>query len=88
MALPIYYSVLSGVTGSQIQIPSNVLSWSVLVQSGTAFINGNPVFAGNPKIEGGRQGQAGHMMGSCKIVVGCTGGLALVQWDAGLGFTP
>lgn len=86
MASPVYYSFLTGFTGTQVQIPSNVLSWQVVVQSGTAFINGVPVFAGNPAIIGGKNGGAGHMAGSCVLNVGCSGGRVLVGWDLGYGF--
>lgn len=77
-----YNSYVTGFTTDQLQLPVAIYSWSVLVQSGTAFINGFPVFAGNPAIIGGRDGSFSKMSGGTKIVVGCSGGRVLVTWDA------
>ena len=75
-----YYSTITGITGGQVQIPQTVYSWGVVVQSGTAFINSFPIFAGQPAIEGGWNGEL-RMRGSYPINIGCTGGRVLVYWD-------
>lgn len=82
MSLPNSYgSYVTGITGSQFILPVAAYSWSVLTQSGTAFINGYPVFAGQAPIVGGRY--AGFKMnGSTTVVVGCTGGRVLINYDA------
>lgn len=75
-----YNSSLSSITGSQLVLPSSVYSWSVLVQSGAAFVNGVPLFAGNT-IQGGGYGPM-KLNGATTLVVGCTGGRTLVSWDS------
>lgn len=75
-----YQSFITGTTGSQILIPVGAYDWTVTVQSGTAFINGQPIFAGSQvPIAGGLIGIGSKL--TTAIAVGCTGGRVLVTWD-------
>lgn len=75
-----YNSYITGLTGHQITLPNSVYSWSVLVQSGAALVNGYFVVAGN-EVKGGGYGPM-KLNGATTVVVGCTGGNTLVYWDA------
>lgn len=82
MAYPNSYgSYITGFTGAQFVLPTATYSWSVLTQSGTAYVNGYPVFAGQPAIVGGRY-NGFKMNGATTVIVGCTGGRVLVNYDA------
>jgi hypothetical protein len=67
------------ITSSQVQIPANAKSWSVAVESGSAFINGSgPINAGTA-LNGG--GYNGAFKLSAAINVGCTGGRAIIVYE-------
>lgn len=81
MSLPnSYASFITGFTTAQMTLPPGVYSWTVTPVSGAAYVNGFAVQAGN-QIHGGSYGGF-KMNGATTIVVGCSGGYTVVNWDA------
>jgi hypothetical protein len=68
----------TSITVAQTGIPTGAYQWSVMVQSGVAYVNGAPIFAVSTVNGGGYDG--GKRL-STPIIVGCTGGRALVTWE-------
>ena len=73
-----YTSFSASITGSQTQIPTGAYQWSIMVQSGVAFMGSVPLFAVSTVNGGGYDG--GKKL-SAPITVGCTGGRTLVTWE-------
>ena len=73
------YTLFSAsITNGQTGIPTGAYQWSVMVQSGVAYVNNLPIFAVSTVNGGGYDG--GKRL-STPIIVGCTGGRALVTWE-------
>jgi hypothetical protein len=74
----------SSITGSETQIPVGAWSWSVYVESGTAFVNGVNYNTFETVMGGGYDGMKRL---SSAINVGCTGSAAapcrvILNWEA------
>ena len=74
----IFSPVFTGITGSQIQIPAGVKSYSVFVLSGSAFVQGT-LLPTTSLVKGGRYG--GGFLSSYALNVGCTGGFTVITWE-------
>ena len=76
-----YNSFITGFTGSQFILPIRpaVISYTVTVQSGTAYLNNTAVIAGT-QIKFGGHSTALAVAGQSPVI-GCTGGYVVVNWD-------
>ncbi len=72
-----YQTIVTGTTGSQLSIPVGAYNWSVIVQSGTAYLNSFPIFVGTVSDPG--NGIGGKL--SAPLSVGISGGRVLVTYD-------
>ncbi len=70
-----YQNVVTGVSGSQFQIPVGVYNWSVVVMSGTAFLNGFPVVGTTTNPGPGFGAKSSNV-----VNVGITGGTASITY--------
>lgn len=81
MALPnSYNSYVTGFSAAQMILPAAAYAWTVTAISGAAYVNGFALPAPN-QIQGGRYGGF-KMNGGTALVVGCSGGYTVVNWDA------
>jgi hypothetical protein len=77
IATKTYTSYISGVTSGQLTIGAGALSWSVAVESGSAYLNGLLLNEGSA-LNGGGYGQ---YTSNTVYNIGCTGGRTLVVWE-------
>lgn len=73
-----YTPTFLAITGSQIQIPTGVKSYSIFVESGGAYING-VLFNASHAFEGG--GYNGQAYSTQIINIGCTGGRTVITYE-------
>lgn len=75
----VFTELFSGIYTGQMTIPVGVKQFSIITQSGTTYINGNPTFVGPSVYQGG--GFDGNQYLSTPIVVGQTGGFTTVAYE-------
>lgn len=72
-----YTTYISGVTSGSVLIPTGTLSWSVAVESGSAYINNLLLNEGSSFNGGGY----GNYFSNTPLNIGCTGGRTLIMWE-------
>lgn len=72
-----FTSAFSGITGSQFQIPVGARSYTIFVESGSAFVDGTQL---NASRSFSSPGYGNRTLGTA-INVGTTGGKVIVNWD-------
>lgn len=77
IANKIYTTYLSGITSGSVLIPTGTLSWSVAVESGSAYINNLLLNEGSSFNGGGY----GSYFSNSTLNIGCTGGRTLIMWE-------